>query len=125
MEEQKKLKPKEEEMIIIKKYQEMMLYVYNLLKKYPNSEKFALASETKKCLFEAFELLLWAKKQYSKNTRLKYLSEVDIKLSCLKIYVRLAVKNEYINARNYRAWSYKITNISNMLGGWINECLTK
>lgn len=103
MEEQKKLKPKEEEMIIIKKYQEMMLYVYNLLKKYPNSEKFALASETKKCLFEAFELLLWAKKQYSKNTRLKYLSEVDIKLSCLKIYVRLAVKNEYINARNYRA----------------------
>jgi hypothetical protein len=112
-------------MIIIKKYQEMMLYVYNLLKKYPNSEKFALASETKKCLFEAFELLLWAKKQYSKNTRLKYLSEVDIKLSCLKIYVRLAVKNEYINARNYRAWSYKITNISNMLGGWINECLTK
>lgn len=121
----KKLKPKEEEMIIIKKYQEMMLYVYNLLKKYPNSEKFALASETKKCLFEAFELLLWAKKQYSKNTRLKYLSEVDIKLSCLKIYVRLAVKNEYINARNYRAWSYKITNISNMLGGWINECLTK
>lgn len=125
MEEQKKLKPKEEEMIIIKKYQEMMLYVYNLLKKYPNSEKFALASETKKCLFEAFELLLWAKKQYSKNTRLKYLSEVDIKLSCLKIYVRLAVKNEYINARNYRAWSYKITNISNMLGGWINECLTR
>lgn len=125
MEEQKKLKPKEEEMIIIKKYQEMMLYVYNLLKKYPNSEKFALASETKKCLFEAFELLLWAKKQYSKNTRLKYLSEVDIKLSCLKIYVRIAVKNEYINARNYRAWSYKITNISNMLGGWINECLTR
>jgi hypothetical protein len=125
MEENKVLTPKEEEMTIIRKYQEMMLYVYNLLKKYPNSEKFTLASETKKCLFEAFELLLWAKKQYSKNMRVKYLNEVDIKLSCLRIYIRIAIKNEYINARNYRAWSYKITNISNMLGGWINECLTR
>jgi hypothetical protein len=125
MEEKKTLKPKEEEMIIIRKYQEMLIYVYNLLKKYPSAEKFALASETKKCLFEAFELLMWANKQYSKNARLKYLSEVDIKLSCLKVYVRIAIKNKYINDRNYRAWSYKITNINNMLGGWINECLIR
>ena len=125
MENRKRTKSKDEEMIIIKKYQEMMLYVYSLLKKYPNSEKFTLASETKKCMFEAFELLMWAKKQYSKNAKVKYLNEVDIKLSCLKVYVRIAIKNKYINARNYRAWSYKITNISNMLGGWISECLTK
>ena len=32
MEVVKSLKPKEEEMIIIKKYQELMLYVYNLVK---------------------------------------------------------------------------------------------
>ncbi len=121
----KELKPKDKEMIIIKKYQDMMMYVYSILKKYPNTEKFTLASETKRCMFEAFEMLLWAKKQYSKNTRLKYLSEVDIKLSTLKVYVRIARKQEYINPRNYRAWSYKITNISNMLGGWINECLTR
>lgn len=101
MRENKDIKQKEEEMIIIRKYQEMMLYVYSLLKKYPNAEKFTLASETKKCMFEAFELLLWAKKQYSKNTRLKYLSEVDIKLLCLRIYIRIAIKNKYINSRNY------------------------
>lgn len=64
MEENKTLKPKEQEMVIIRKYQDMMLYVYSLLKKYPSSEKFALVSETKKCMFEAFELLLWANKQY-------------------------------------------------------------
>ena len=74
MENRKRTKSKDEEMIIIKKYQEMMLYVYNLVKKYPNSEKFTLVSETKKCMFEAFELLLWAKKQYSKNTKVKYLN---------------------------------------------------
>ena len=32
MEVVKSLKPKEEEMLIIKKYPEMMLYVYNLVK---------------------------------------------------------------------------------------------
>ncbi|MFA5459632.1 MAG: four helix bundle protein [Bacilli bacterium] len=122
---ERKTKPKEDEMLIIRQYQELILYVYNLLKKYPNSDKYALGSETKKCLIEAFELLLYAKKQYSKNTRLKYLNEVDIKLTCLKIYIRIAKKNNYINQRNYRAWSYKVTSISNMLGSWINSCLVR
>jgi hypothetical protein len=93
MKEQTKTK-NVEEMVIIRTYQQMIMYVYSLLKKYPKAEKFALVNETKKCLFEAFELLLYAKKQFSKNTRVKYLNEVDIKLSCLKIYVRIARKNE-------------------------------
>jgi len=68
-------------------------------------------------LFDGFELLLHAKKAYSKNLKIKYLNDVDVKLSCMMIYIRVARKNDYINAINYRAWSYKITNISNMLIG--------
>ncbi len=119
------LKSKEIEMVIIKKYQDLILYVYSILKKYPNADKYALGSETKRCLIEGFELLLYAEKSFAKNTKIKYLNDADVKLSCLKIYVRIAKKNKYINARNYRAWSYKITNINNMLGGWINECLAR
>ena len=66
MEVVKSLKPKEEEMLIIKKYQEMMLYVYNLVKK-PNW-KIYFSKWNKKCMFEAFELY-YGKKQYSKNTK--------------------------------------------------------
>ena len=120
--ENKKVKPKEEEMLIIKKYQGMMLYVYNLLQKLPKSEQLALNSEIKQCLFKGYELLLYAKKAYSKREKLKYLREIDIKINCVKLYIRISRKKGYINRRNYRAWSYKITDISNMLGSWINSC---
>lgn len=114
-----------EEMQIIKKYQDLILYVYQLLKKYPNHEKNALVSETKICIFDGLKLLMNAKKAYGKNNKMKYLNDFDTNMSILKIYVRLAKKNKYINPRNYRAWSYKITSISNMLGGWVEECLKR
>lgn len=116
-------KLKEEEMLIIRQYQDLIIYVYQLLKKYPTNERHALVSDTKHCLFEGLELLISAKKAYGKNNKLKLLNDFDTKLSCLRIYVRIASKNKYINPRNYRAWSYKITSIGNLLGGWINECL--
>lgn len=41
---------KNEELLIIKKYQELILYVYNLIKKFPNTEVFLLTSDIKKNL---------------------------------------------------------------------------
>lgn len=114
---------KEEEMLIIKKYQDMILYVYQLLKKYPATEKYALVSETKKYLFDGLELLFYAKKAYGKQNKMNYLNQFDVKLNSIQLFVRIARKQNYINPRNYRAWSYKITFIRNMMGGWVNECL--
>lgn len=114
---------KEEEMIIIKKYQDMILYVYHLLKKYPSAERYALVSETKKYLFDGLELLFYAKKAYGKQNKMNYLNEFDVKLNSIQLFVRIARKQKYINPRNYRAWSYKITLIRNMMGGWVSECL--
>lgn len=113
---------KEEEMLIIRQYQDLVMYVYQLLKKFPSEERHALVSDTKHCLFEGLELLIDAKKAYGKNNKLKLLSDFDTKLSTLRLFVRIASKSKYINPRNYRAWSYKITNIGNLLGGWINQC---
>ncbi|MDD4298368.1 MAG: diversity-generating retroelement protein Avd [Bacilli bacterium] len=125
MSDKTRSKTKEKELLIISKFQQLIIYVYSLLRKYPSSEKHTLASETKKCLFDAFESLLYAKKAYGKNVKIKHLNDVDVKLSSLTIYIRIALKNNYINARNYKAWSYKITDISNMLGSWVNECLAR
>ena len=48
---------------------------------------------------------------------------LDVDLKVLKVLVRVSYKNKYINIKNYTAWSKKITNIGNLLGGWINSCL--
>lgn len=112
-----------EELIIINKYQDLIMYVYMLLDKFPVSEKVIVGGEIKKYLFQGLELLFYAKRAYSKREKLKYLREVDVKLSCLKVYIRVVLKKKLINRRNYKAWSYKITSIGNLLGGWINSCL--
>ena len=64
-------------------------------------------------------------KSYKPNDKLKYLNELDINLNLLKIQVRLSYKYKYITMQNYTFWSSLITDICNMLGGWINSCLKR
>ena len=65
---------------------------------------------------------MYAIKTYKPQDKLKYLHEFDISLSLLKVYIRLSYKYKYISHQNYSSWSEIITNICNMLGGWINSC---
>ena len=113
---------KNEELLIIKKYQELILYVYNLIKKFPNTEVFLLTSDIKKNLLLGLENLIFVKRVRNNNLKLNYLIKVEAYLNIMKIYVRMAIKNKYINRRNYTAWSYKITEIDNMLNKWIGSC---
>jgi len=41
----------------------------------------------------------------------------------IKVLIRGSYKANYITVQNYRAWSNKLTNVGNLLGGWINACL--
>mgnify|MGYP000837331960 FL=1 len=65
---------------------------------------------------------MYAIKSYHKNNKLSYLNELDINLSLLKVQVRLSYRYKYITMKNYQSWSQIITDICNMLGGWINSC---
>lgn len=107
---------------IYQKYMELIYYTNDLVRKFPKSETFALVKETKTSMYSGLRLLMHAVKSYNTNEKLKYLREFDINLSLLKVYVRLSYKYKYISHQNYTSWSKLITDISNMLGGWINSC---
>ena len=107
---------------IYQKYTELIYYTNNIVRKYPKSEKFALVQEIKNSLYTGLRLLMYAIKIFNKQHKLKYLNELDINLTLLKIHVRLSYKYQYITIQNYQAWSTLITDICNMLGGWINSC---
>ena len=92
------------------------------MKKYPKSEKFALVSEIKQTLYLGLRNLLFAIKSFNKYDKLKYLKDLDMNLVLLKIHIRLSYKFQYITLKNYESWSKLITDICNMLGGWINSC---
>ena len=65
---------------------------------------------------------MYAIKTYNKNDKLKFLNELDINLNLLKVQTRLSYKYKYISMQNYQSWSNLITDICNMLGGWIVSC---
>lgn len=111
-----------ENLIIYKKYIELVYYTNDIVKKYPKSEKFALVSEIKQTLYLGLRNLLFAIKSFNKYDKLKYLKDLDMNLVLLKIHIRLSYKFQYITSKNYESWSKLITDICNMLGGWINSC---
>ena len=113
------------DLTIYKRYLDLIYYTNDIVRKYPKSETFALVKEIKQSLYTGFKFIMYAIKSYKKNEKLKYLHELDVHLALFKVYVRLSNKYHYINQQNYEAWSKIITDISNMLGGWINSCLKK
>ncbi len=109
--------------MIYKQYLEMIYYTENITKKYPKSEKLSLVSMIKNNTYLGMKKIILAQKEYSKNKRLIILNGLDSDMKMLKVLIRISYKGKYINVKNYGAWSKKITNICNLLGGWINSCL--
>ena len=112
-------------LIIYQKYLNLIYYSYDLIKKYPKSERFVLCQETKQNISTGFKIIMHAQKEYNKAIKIKYLNELDISLNILKIQIRLAYRYKYITIQNYTTWSDKITDICNLLGAWISSCLKK
>lgn len=114
-----------EEMEIYKKYIDLYHYTYLITQKYPKYEKYAIVSDIKKTVYLGFKNIIFAHKNYNKVERLKYLNQLDAELKVLKMLIRISYKNKYINVKNYEAWSRKITNVCNLMGGWIKSCLKR
>lgn len=110
---------------IYKNYMSLISYSNDLIRKFPKAEKFALVQEIKQSLYQGLRFLMYAIKIYQKQEKLKYLNSFDVEIRLLKIHIRLAYKYKYITLQNYATWSEQITNICNMLGGWINSCVKK
>jgi len=114
-----------DDLVIYQKYLDLVYYTYDLCRKYPKSEKSALVAETKQSLFNGVRNLICAYKEFNKKGKLVYLNQLDVELKLQKVYIRLAFRYQFISKQNYETWSNKITDICNMLGGWIKNCLTR
>lgn len=112
-----------EDLIIYKEYLELIFYTESIILKYPKVEKYSLCSNIKNTTYEGMKLIIKAQKMRDIKIRLKILDELDSNVKMLKVFIRVSKKKKYINSKNYTAWSKKLFNISNLLGGWINSCL--
>lgn len=111
------------EIKVILKLQDLIEYIYVLINKFPKGETFNLTSDIKKNIFECLEALVFAKNVFDKKVKVKYIMVAEAKLNVLNVLVRIARKNSYIKPKNYSVWSYKITEITDMLVKWRLSCL--
>ena len=113
---------KNHNLAIYQKYLDLIYYSNNIVRKYPKKENFCLAQEIKTSLYAGLRNMMYAIKSYNKQEKLRNLNEFDINLTLLKVQVRLSHKYQYITTQNYQTWSELITDICNMLGGWVSSC---
>ncbi|CCZ00225.1 putative uncharacterized protein [Clostridium sp. CAG:793] len=112
-------------LIIYPKYMDLVYYSNDLVRKFPKCEQFALVKEIKSTLYSGLRCIIYAIKLYNKQDKLRYLRELDVNLNLLKVHIRISYKYKYITMNNYQTWSNQLTDISNLLGGWINSCLKR
>lgn len=112
-------------LIIYPKYMDLVYYSNDLVRKFPKCEQFALVKEIKSTLYSGLRCIIYAIKLYNKQDKLRYLRELDIQLNLLKVHIRISYKYKYITMNNYQTCSNQLTDISNLLGGWINSCLKR
>jgi len=112
-----------ENLLIYKTHLDLIYYTEYIIKKYPKSEREALCVSTRMTVYEIMKKIILSAKEINKSKRIIILNELDVDLKMLKVYIRIAFKNKYISATNYGAWSRKITDVNNLLFGWIKRCL--
>ncbi len=113
---------KQSQLLIYQKYVDLIEYAYNLLRKFPKSEKFAMAAHIKDSMYTVLKYILRANKVYNnRQLRVDMLNAIDAEIQLQKVLVRMAHKNRYISNQNYMEWSRRLDEIGRILGGWIRS----
>lgn len=111
-----------DDLLIYKAYVDMMFYFYNLVHKYPKRESGVLVYDIKSNLNEGIRYIIYAQKCFDIKERISFLNKLDASLKILKVYIRISYRKKYISSKNYGASCRKITNVSNLMFGWIKVC---
>lgn len=118
-----KQKQTDNKLLIYQKQEDLIQYVYELLKKYPKSEKYALVCEIRNSMFDTLKYIIYANKINNKINKLQIINKIDAEIATQKFFVRFSYKYRYINSSNYYEWSKRLDEIGKIVGGWIKSCL--
>ena len=106
----------------LQKIEDMMEYAYPALAQFPKAEKFSLAQDIRHSMNLLLELTITEDKKYTKKTTLE---NMDIELSKLKVYIRLAMKLRFISFHRYEVWEGMLVEIGKMIGGLLKSVKSK
>ena len=105
------------DLIIYKKAEDLLDFVYPVLINFPNAEKFALSQEIKQAFYALLRNIMLANNIRTK--RRLYQEEVDAHLKLLLVLFTVAKKQKYITQKKNVQIQQRLTEIGKLLGGWM------
>jgi hypothetical protein len=114
---QKSMK-KAEELTIITKTYDLILWSCNHTSRFPRNHRFVLGERIERNLYNLLETLIRAK--YTKN-RQRLLEEANLSLEILRFQMRLAKDLQCVKVNSYGFAAKAIDEIGRLIGGWLRS----
>lgn len=106
---------KREELIVITKTYDLILWSANHTGRFPRNHRFTLGERLERNLYELLETLIQAKYQREKTALLE---AANLKLEILRFQMRLAKDLQCFKFSSYEHASGAIEEIGRLIGGW-------
>ena len=96
-------------------------YILDLIVKIPRTEKFSIGTEYKLSLYKMLEHIMYLNKMDKKDNLsvIIVLNKIDSLLMTQRIYLRIMVKNKWIDKKKFQVAMGLIYEIGKILGGLI------
>lgn len=109
---------KQEELVIITKTYDLILWSCNHTGRFPRQHRFVLGERLERSLYDLLETLIQAK--YSRE-RTPLLNDANLKLEILRFQVRLAKDLQCLQVKSYAFAAKQIDEIGKLVGGWLRS----
>ena len=106
----------EEQLIIIPKIEKYIEYVLNMILKIPRTEKFNIGNEYKVSIYKVLANAIYINKV---GNKIEYLNKIDAELVLERIYLRIMLKNRWIDEKKFKVAIELISEIGKIVGGLI------
>ena len=109
---------KNNKLILIPKTEKYIEYILQIILKLPRTEKFNIGNEYKISMYQMLKDILIISK-IEKSEILNYLNNIDANLNVQRIYLRIMLKNRWIDEHKFKIAMEQIYEIGKILGGLI------
>ena len=108
----------DKELLLIPKVEKYIQYIIELIIKLPRTEKFSIGNEYKLSMYEVLKDTVYIPK-IDKTKRLYYIQKIDAELVLERIYLRIMLKNRWIDEKKFKVAIELISEIGKIVGGLI------
>ncbi|HSX40045.1 MAG TPA: diversity-generating retroelement protein Avd [Candidatus Saccharimonadales bacterium] len=110
-------------MPIFAKLYEFYKELYQILKIFPQKDRYSLGQKIETVILQVFELL-FSVNQAGPSKKVEILTSVNAKLDLAKILIRLAKDNKCLDIKKYLRLQEQLQEIGKMAGGWLRYTKT-